>query len=338
MSGIKVRPSHRPHPGMKPPSEPPKFQFDYRSTLISMKVTGTQYGFRAFQFLSNFFSALKTAFKTEKKDPVSAGKEEVKTPTRSSKKVHLKRPEDFLKAFSKDPAKVIGRLLDLLQSKPETAKEILVNLARHWKEHPEVFFQYGKVDARRTAMRAALNDLFKEFVFSDTQKALQKKILDGDITSEEVQIMSGESVEKMTPALERFKQDFLAIKNPENLGRLLWDSILAFLEGRNALEDLEFLDGEERSFDRVVEEMLFHRSFASLHSDRSYRSNHDTLLALLDHLHRGDVLERYPAVESLVQKAHALLSDEEGTRRLKGLVRELLAIADPIAKSPPRKT
>lgn len=341
MAPVELRPCDRPPPGWKPPQDPPKPPFDFkqfRSSLASMTEKGTHYGFRAFHFLSRMLLALKAAFKTETKNPVSPGKQEVKSPNRTSKKLHLKKPEEFLRAFSKSPAKVMGKLFDLLLKRPETAREVLLNLARFWKEHPGHFLKYEKTDAMRNQMRATLNDFFKDFVLTESQKRFQQKILEGDFTPQEAQIMSSEPVTDMTPELEQFQRDYQAMKRPESLGQPLWDSILAFLEGKNALEDLIFQDGEERSFDRVVEAMLCHRSFTSLRSRKAYASNQKLFLSLLDYLLADDILGKYPAVEPLVRQAHALLSDEMRASSLKDLVREVLDIVDPISKSPPRRT
>jgi len=346
MARIELPPGCRPHPGLKSPEELPKHRlyFDqFCGSLSSMKSTGSHYGSRAVHFLSFVFSTLKAALNKKREaapvaaDPVAPEKREVTTPDRGLKKYSLAKPDQFLKAFERKPERVLDKLLDLLLNKPEKARAILLALARYCRVSPKTFIQYGKLDSNRAAMRAALVDVFKRCILTKEQLQFQARIVAGDFTAAEVQIMSGETVAKMTPELVQFQDDFLALKKPEALGQILWDSVYAFLDGRNEMEDLMFVDGEERSFDRVIEAMLYHRSLASLRSPGIYLKNQKLLLSLLTHLQGGDVLPCYPTVKDLVDKVHAVLSDEAKASQFKSILLEVLAICDPLSKSPPRR-
>nr|NGX27520.1 hypothetical protein [Chlamydiota bacterium] len=112
-----------------------------RDSLSSMASTGYDFGVMFFALFSAACSMSTTFISAFVKKKV---KENPIIPEAPTKNYDLSKPEDLRRAFKISPHEVVGKIIELLGQKPQDAKEILMNLAKDWKKHPEKYWQYDK--------------------------------------------------------------------------------------------------------------------------------------------------------------------------------------------------
>ncbi len=327
-----------------------------------MASTGRDFGVMVLALLQAAFSRLLSAF-SKKAEPTSPS---------SKKTYHLDDPQQLLQAWERNPYLVMKIILDLLDKNFPLAKQILMNIAADWKEHPKRYAQYdreltqrwkeeGTGKRHRINMVTALNTLWKQLTLSPDQLKLEGRIIDADLTSEESFAMTPTMDRKiLTDSQISFRGSLDALKQAKSNCVGLWDYIYAFLqqdEGNfsdlhldSVSEHVEPLEVKsvpmiEMDFGHMMERMLHFRNFHRLLAGGALEKSNRLLLSIFEYLKRcenakgeGHLLDEYPKVKELIELASPLLRNPEKAAQIHQIIREMIQTIMPISKSSPTKS
>ncbi|NGX47038.1 MAG: hypothetical protein K1000chlam3_00407 [Chlamydiae bacterium] len=335
---------------------------DHLSSMASTSCDFTVMLFALFSVACSKSAAFISAFvkKKAKENPI--------IPKAPTKDFDLSKPEDLRRAFKISPYGVVGKIIELLGQKPQAAKEILMNLAKGWKKHPEKYWQYDKKIARtwkenpsaremRMNLVNSIEDLFMKFILTPEQLELHEKVSEGNLTEEERNTMRmddklWDECKDKPPELVEFRKNYKALTDAREKGLKLWDHIYAkLLDNLADISDLhlnsqeEHLEGkDEMTIGHTIERMLYFRDLNSLRVKSNWNSVKKLLLAISAYLKgsftkKGDLfLDEYPIVKKLVNQLYDLLNDETKAEEVHKILLKIIDIVDPVQKSPPRKT
>ncbi len=342
-------------------ASPVRYPFPLKDTLSSMASNGRDFGVMIFALLQAAFSRLFSSF-WKKAEPTSSS---------SRKTYNLEDPQEFLQAWEKNPYLVMKTILILLDKNFPLAKQILMNIAADWKNHPERYVKYNKkivqewrsTDEGRSSRRnmiMAFNMLWKQLILKPDQLQLEDKICRGEVSGSESHAMGKEGSTRLTRGQRTFRTSFDDLEKAKTNGGELWDYVYAFLQqDERIFSDLHLdimsehvepseMKGSpiiEMDFGHMMERMLYFRNFHRLFAGGAFEKTNQLLLSIFDHLRRckntkgeGPLLDEYPKIKELVELASPLLRNPDKAAQIHQIIREMIQTIMPISKSSPSKS
>lgn len=283
----------------------------------------------------------------------------------------LADPVQFLAALERKPERVIDKLITLAEKDSPLLERIVLNLVDHWKAKPGDFLsldrqkmrqsierkeQFGEGNTARKLWVAAVDDLLKQFVLSESEKKLQAKLFEGyqwnDAERDAISLDDGtwKLFSNHSEEILSLRATWVSLRDVNGRLKKLQEHLLTFIVSTGRSENYRALNlesddhhvegfGGSITLGNFFERMISVWHLHPLRIRENYQSVLKEIKEAIDYFFDikgeggGFLLNDFPNLQSFLVKFRGLLENPVAMKAIHEIIIKVLDEVEPVPES-----